>query len=278
METRVGIESSRIALIGGGRMATAIARGLIRERGSADGLTIGEPDADRRKLLATELGIRCEADNDAAAADADLVVLAVKPQIAGRVCGALTLAPGQTAVSVMAGVPVEVMRGWFGDEVHCVRVMPNTPALIGRGVTGVYTAPDLPAATRDTVHAMLATLGDVVPVTGEAQLDALTAISGSGPAYFFAFTEALRETARELGLDDEQANRLAGGTFTGAAALLADSGEDPAELRAQVTSPGGATAAALTAFEQAGLQDAVTAAVRAALQRTGELAAASRRS
>ena len=154
--------------------------------------------------------------------------------------------------------------------------MPNTPALIGRGMTGVWMPPALDEAARAQVRAILETLGELVEVDSEARLDAVTAISGSGPAYFFAFTEALRDAGRELGLDAAQADRLARGTFTGAAALLQASGEDPAELRAQVTSPGGATAAALAAFAEAGLQDVVRAAVRAALQRTEELGAIAR--
>ena len=275
-ENDVGIESTRIALVGGGRMATAMIRGLIRERGGPDGIVVGEPDAGRRQALSAELGIRCEADNRLATADADVVVLAVKPQVAARACAGLPLPPGCTVISVMAGVPVAVMQEWFGDAVRCVRAMPNTPALIGRGVTGVWMPPALDEAARAQVRAILETLGELVEVDSEARLDAVTAISGSGPAYFFAFTEALRDAGRELGLDAAQADRLARGTFTGAAALLQASGEDPAELRAQVTSPGGATAAALAAFAEAGLQDVVRAAVRAALQRTEELGAIAR--
>lgn len=263
---------STITLIGGGRMAEAIIAGLCRNPDYNGRIRVGEPDAERRRVLAERYGVDCLANNQAVVDGAGMVVLAVKPQLAAAVCPKLRAEAGQLWLSILAGTPVGVLREWLGPAPTIGRAMPNTPALAGRGVTGLYLPDGTGAEQTRLARAAADSLGSVFIVDSEERLDALTTVSGCGPAYYFAFTEALAEAGRAQGLDADIAEQLARETLVGAAALLEQTGESPAELRRQVTSPGGATAAALAAFADGGLGALVNQAAAAARKRTEELA------
>jgi len=260
-----------IAFIGGGNMASALIGGLIRAgRVPADILVI-DPGAAQRDALVADFGVRTQAAADAALATAALVVWAVKPQLfneaaapcAAQVAGALHL-------SVMAGIRSDAIARATGAD-RIVRSMPNTPALIGRGIAGLYATPAVSAAERAAVEAVLAPTGQTLWVAQEADLDAVTALSGSGPAYVFYFVEAMMAAAAQMGLTPAQGKQLALATFDGATALAAQSSEPPEVLRERVTSKGGTTHAALQSLEASGVKAAVVQAVRAAQQRAREL-------
>ncbi|MEE8556993.1 MAG: pyrroline-5-carboxylate reductase [Myxococcota bacterium] len=262
---------TRVATIGAGNMAEAFLSGLARAGLAADHLIAADPDPVRRKHLAETLGIRVTADNTEAVRSADVAVIAVKPT---HVEAALTGLPQKDAplyLSIVAGRTVSWLRGVLGDEARIVRSMPNTPALIGAGITAL--AVDGRAATDDLdrAEAVLAAVGRVVRVP-ESQLDAVTGLSGSGPAYVFLFIESLTDAGVREGLPIEVARALAAETVLGAARLLRESGEDPAVLRKRVTSPAGTTAAGLASLEAAGFRAALLGAVRSATERSRELA------
>ena len=263
--------------IGGGNMGSALVGGMLA-RGTRPGdIRIVEPLATlREKLAARFAGVRVHAESDAAAlAGADLIVFAVKPQqmreAARAVAPHLARAPGIVVLSIAAGIRVADLARWLGGHRRIVRAMPNTPALIGKGISGVWAAPDVDAAGRERCSAVLEAGGDVVWVASEQMLDAVTGVSGSGPAYVFYFLEALEAAARDLGFSAADARRFAYATFDGAIALAKASPDDPATLRAQVTSKGGTTAAALASMEAAAVKDVIVAAVKAAALRAREL-------
>ena len=260
-----------IAFIGGGNMASALIGGLIRSGQAPSSLQVVEPDAGQRLRLASDFGVRAQAQADAALADARLVVWAVKPQsfrAAATPCGAHVSQALQ--LSVMAGVRCATIEQFSGSA-RIVRSMPNTPALIGRGIAGLYATAAVRADERALVEQLLAPTGQTLWVEREADLDAVTALSGSGPAYVFYFVEAMMAAAAEMGLTPEQGRRLALATFDGATALAAQSSEPVATLRERVTSKGGTTHAALQALESAGVKPAIIAALKAAQQRAKEL-------
>lgn len=214
----------KIAFIGGGNMAAALIGGLIKRGVAASGLYAIDVNEDARARTAQQFGIRTGAAVDAALADYDAIVLAVKPQVLKDV--AQTLAPhltSQLVISIAAGIRATDLSRWLDGYAHIVRTMPNTPALIGMGVTGLAALADVDAAGRELASDVLGAVGEIVWFDDESQLDAVTAISGSGPAYVFYFIEALQEAARRLGLNDEQGRALAVATFTGAAQLAAQS-------------------------------------------------------
>ena len=263
--------------IGGGNMGSALVGGMLA-RGTRPGdIRIVEPLAPQREKLVTRFpGVRVHAESDAAAlAGADLIVFAVKPQqmldAARAVAPHLVRTPGIVVLSIAAGIRVADLARWLGGHRRIVRAMPNTPALIGKGISGVWAAPDVDAAGRERCAAVLEAGGDVVWVAAEAMLDAVTGVSGSGPAYVFYFLEALEAAARDLGFPAADARRFAYATFDGAIALAKASADDPATLRAQVTSKGGTTAAALASMEAAAVKDAIVAAVKAAALRARAL-------
>ena len=267
--------SSTIAFIGGGNMASALIGGLVRAgRAPASILAIDPGDAARARLQA-DFGVRTQPAADAALAAAGLVVWAVKPQLfaeAAAPCAAH--AAGALHLSVMAGIRSDaIARAMYvaPAAAHIVRSMPNTPALIGRGIAGLFATPAVSADERALVEQVLAPTGQTLWVDRETDLDAVTALSGSGPAYVFYWVESMVAAAVEMGLTPEQGKRLALATFDGAAALAAQSDEPVGALRERVTSKGGTTFAALESMRGDAVADAVVRAVRAAQRRAAEL-------
>ncbi len=263
--------------IGGGNMASALVGGMLARGVPPHAIRIVEPlAAQRDKLAARFPGVALGSESSAAAlSGASLVVLAVKPQqmkeAARAVAPHLRATPGTVVLSIAAGVRLADLARWLGGHAHLVRAMPNTPALVGRGISGVFMAPGIDDAARAQCAAVLEAGGEVVWVAEEAMLDAVTGISGSGPAYVFYFLEALEAAARELGFSAVDARKLAYATFDGAVALARASPADPATLRAQVTSKGGTTERALAAMEGGAVKASIIAAVKAAALRAREL-------
>ncbi len=266
----------KITFLGGGNMANALIGGLLGQGFAAADIKVVEPLAENRGKLAAAFGIACFPAVEPAALACDALLLAVKPQqmreALAPVRGCLS---GQLVISIAAGTRLGDISRWLGGAAghysRLVRCMPNTPALIGAGVTGLYADPSVDGPGRAQAERILGAAGKTVWVAEEALLDAVTAVSGSGPAYVFYFIEALAAAARELGLNDEQARLLSIETFVGAAALAAASAEDVAVLRARVTSKGGTTEAALKTMEAAGVHAAIGRAVKAAEARGREL-------
>ncbi len=265
------MQSTTVAFIGGGNMASALIGGLVKTGRPRTDILVVEPFEAQREKLAQQFGVAAAAAAGPALARAGTVVWAVKPQsfpeaaapCAAHVAGALHL-------SVMAGIRSDTLARATGSE-RVVRAMPNTPALIGRGIAGLYARPAVGAAERAAVEALLAPTGQTLWVEQESQLDAVTAVSGSGPAYVFFVLEAMMEAASQMGLSPAQGRALALATFDGAAALAAASPLSPAELRAQVTSKGGTTHAAITTLEACGVKEAFVTALHAARDRAEEL-------
>jgi pyrroline-5-carboxylate reductase len=272
----------RLAFIGGGNMAAALIGGLIKRGLPGDRVVVADPSQEQLARLVREYGIEAAALNAAAVKDAEAVVLAVKPQQMRAV--ALGLAPAlqqatprQQAppllISVAAGIPHAALARWFGRGIPVVRTMPNRPALNGFGATGLYAPPSVGAANRALAEMIMAAVSATVWVEHESQMDTVTALSGSGPAYFFLFMEALEAAAHERGLPKDIAHRLTLETAFGAAQMARQSTDALATLREAVTSKGGTTAAALAVLEAAGLRAIVAHAVAAADRRSAELAA-----
>ena len=258
--------------IGGGNMANAIIGGLLKKGYAADALRVVEIDAAARAKLAQQYAVATFERIDAAAVAGDCVVLAIKPQNMREVATALRPhIKQQLVISIAAGIRSTDLARWLGGYARLVRAMPNTPALVGAGCTGLYAMPG--ATKEDYAHAeaILGAVGTTLKVESEEQLDAITAVSGSGPAYVFYFIEALQQAALEVGLAPDAARRLALETFTGAVKLAGESSEDAATLRARVTSKGGTTAAALASMQADGIKEAIVKAVKAANQRSREL-------
>jgi len=262
-----------ILFIGGGNMASAIVGGLLRQGHPAQALQIVEPCEQQRSRLAQQFpGVAVSAQADSAVASAELVVWAVKPQVfkaAALECAA-HLPATALHLSVAAGIHSDSMVRWLGSE-RIVRAMPNTPALVGLGVTGLYARAAVSAAERAQVQTVLAGTGRTLWLPQEADLDAVTALSGSGPAYVFYFLEAMCRAGTELGLTPQAATELALGTFVGAAQLAQSSSEPPEVLRQRVTSKGGTTHAAISHLEAAQVGDSFVAAIAAAHRRAREL-------
>ncbi len=253
-------------------MASAIIGGLRKSGRAADSILVIDPGAAQRDKLQAEFGVRTLAAADATLAQAALVVWAVKPQLFND--AAAPCAPHVGAalhLSVMAGIRSDSIKRATGGAERIVRTMPNTPALVGQGMTGLYARAAVSAADRAQVEAVLAPTGELLWVAHEDDLDAVTAVSGSGPAYVFYVVEAMMEAATQMGLSAEQGKRLALGTFAGATALAQASPETPAVLRERVTSKGGTTYAALSSLEASGVKAAFVAALKAAQQRAREL-------
>jgi pyrroline-5-carboxylate reductase len=259
-----------IAFIGGGNMARALIQGLVKSGHPGERLRAAEPDAGRADMLRRDFGAQVDARAAAVVHGAAAVVLAVKPQQMAEALAGVSLDPGTAVISIAAGVRIAALRRALGDAVHYVRTMPNTPALLSQGITALYAPPSTPPAARALAESILAAAGETVWLEREEDLDAVTALSGSGPAYFFLVTEALREAGAKMGLSPQVAARLARQTFVGAAAMAAGD-SDVAELRAQVTSKGGTTAAALAHFESANLRGIFCDALAAAQRRSREL-------
>jgi pyrroline-5-carboxylate reductase len=264
-----------IAFVGGGNMARSLVGGLVADGVPATQLTVSEPEPARRQALKREFGVSTTADNAAAAAVADVVVLAVKPQVmpgvARELAGPLAGRP-VLVISIAAGIRTTDLARWLGDVPALARAMPNTPALLGCGATVLFAAPRVTEAQREQAESILRAVGSVSWVEDESQLDAVTALSGSGPAYYFLLSEAMAEAAAELGLDPALAELLAVETALGAARMAIESDEDVAELRRRVTSPGGTTEAALEALEAGGFRRLVAQALASAQERSRAIA------
>ncbi|MBW8847834.1 MAG: pyrroline-5-carboxylate reductase [Burkholderiales bacterium] len=260
-----------IAFIGGGNMASAIIGGLLRAGMAAAQFIVVEPYAPQRQKLVGEFGVQALAAGDASLASASTVVWAVKPQLFGEAAAPLEAwVGGSLQLSVMAGIRSDSLVAATGAE-HVVRAMPNTPALIGQGIAGLYARPAVTGDERATVERLLAPTGQTLWVAREDDLDAVTALSGSGPAYFFFFVEAMMAAAVDMGLTAEQGRRLALATCAGAAALGLASDESPTTLRERVTSKGGTTHAAVTSMQADAVDAAIRRAVLAAQLRAAEL-------
>ena len=263
--------STRVAFVGGGNMASAIIGGLIGRGLPARQIQVIEPLPEAREQLRQRHGVAAQEAASAALAGIDVLVWAVKPQSFQAAAAPLAAHAGAALhLSVMAGIRAEAIAA-AARSPRVVRCMPNTPALIGQGMTGLYAAPAATGADRALAEGVIAATGDWLWVEREELLDAVTALSGSGPAYVFFFLQAMQQAGAELGLTGEQSRRLAVATFLGGAALARDSAEPLATLRERVTSKGGTTHAALSAMREAGIDAAFITAMKAAARRAKEL-------
>jgi len=264
----------KIAFIGGGNMASALIGGLIKRGVAAADLYVVDPGEEARARAGKDFGVATGASIDSTLADYDAILLAVKPQVLKDVAAALQpVLSKQLVISIAAGIRAADLSRWLGGYTQIVRTMPNTPALIGMGVTGLAALPGVDSAAKALASKVLEAVGEIVWFDDEAKIDAVTAISGSGPAYVFYFIEAMQEAARQLGMDEAQGRALAVATFTGAAQLAAQSGEPASVLRERVTSKGGTTAAALASFDAQGVKDAIVRGALAADARAKEMGA-----
>lgn len=262
---------STIAFVGAGNMATSLVSGLLAAGTPPESIRASDPADHQRQRLAAK-GIATFADNDQAVSGADAVVLAVKPQVMQQVLRPLALEPGQVVISIAAGVPLSALAAWSAPDTPIVRCMPNTPALLGAGITGLFANDAVTAAHRQIADAILEAAGKTLWVDDEARLDAVTAVSGSGPAYFFYLMEAMIDAGVAPGLPREDAATLTLETAYGAARMAREGSDDPARLRANVTSPGGTTERALSILDAGGTRETVHQAVAGAAQRARELA------
>jgi len=264
-----------LTFIGGGNMATALAGGRVRAGAAAHELRVVEPvEAQRAALAARFPGIALfAAPTREALAGADVVVMAVKPQFMRAAATALApfVADVPVVLSIAAGIRSHDLARWLGGYARIVRAMPNTPALVGAGISGAWAAPDVATPAREHAADVLRAGGDVVWFDDEATLDAVTAVSGSGPAYVFYFIEAMEQAGIDVGLRPADARRLAYATVAGGIALARASDAEPATLRAQVTSKGGTTARAIDTLDAHRVKDAFVAAIRAAAARAAEM-------
>jgi pyrroline-5-carboxylate reductase len=264
---------SSIAFIGGGNMANAMIGGLL-QLSPRPRIMVSDPDAAKREALIAK-GCQATSDNAAAIAGAQIVVLAIKPQVASQVVPGLGAAwkPNQILVSILAGTPMTKLAQWLPAGAHIVRAMPNTPLAIGQGMVGLCAGRAATAADLALTELLFAPCGKVLRVSDESRMDAITAVSGSGPAYFFRFAEALVAGAMTLGFTRDEAVLLVGQTGAGSWEYLLRCGFEATKLREQVTSPGGTTAAALNTLDAADFVGLVTRALQAAETRGKELAA-----
>ena len=258
----------KVCFIGGGNMASAMIGGLLKSGLAADSVTAVDVDAAQRERLAARFGVRAFDSAPPAIAGSDCVVLAVKPQQVRNVAAGLApLLDGQLVVTIAAGIRTADLARWLGGYDRIARAMPNTPALIGQGIAGLYAGPALSPEDRSRVERILGAVGSVLWVEREALIDAVTAVSGSGPAYVFMMIESLEAAAAAVGFGPAQARQLALATFAGASNLAAADAEPPELLRERVTSKGGTTERGISALEAGGLRALVAQAVHAANRR-----------
>lgn len=260
-----------ICFIGGGNMATALIGGLLKCDFTAEQLRVVEINADSRARLQKEFGVRATAELADGVAGSNILLLAVKPQQLREVAGQLApLLTGQLLISIAAGIRAADLSRWLKSD-NLVRAMPNTPALIQSGMTGLYALSAVSETQRLLAEDILEAVGETLWVQDETMLDAVTAISGSGPAYVFYFIEALQQAARDLGFEADDARRLALATFLGASTLAAGSDEDASVLRARVTSKNGTTERALLSMDASQVKQHIIAAAHAAAVRSKEM-------
>ncbi|MCC5884057.1 MAG: pyrroline-5-carboxylate reductase [Halomonas sp.] len=266
--------ASRVTFIGAGNMASAIIGGMIDNGHPANAITATSPSDAFLAPVHERFGIRTNTDNVAAVREADIVVLAVKPQVMREVCEGLrdTLQRQRPLIiSVAAGLSAESLQEWMGGGLPLIRCMPNTPSLVGAGAAGLYATAEVSTEQRAQASELLEAVGIVEWVEQEALLDAVTAVSGSGPAYFFLMLEAMEEAGTKLGLPAETARRLAIQTALGAASMAQQSELTPDRLKRNVMSPGGTTERAVEHMEQAGLRGILTDAMDACVARAREM-------
>ena len=260
-----------VAFIGGGNMASAIIGGLVRQGLPASQIEVVEPFADAREKLRTQFSLQAQATAGASLQRASLVIWAVKPQtFHDAATQAAPFTRGALHLSVAAGIRSDSIAAWTGTQ-RIVRSMPNTPALVGKGMTALFARAAVSDEDKRTVERVIATTGEMLWVDSEAHLDAVTALSGSGPAYVFFFLEAMTQAGIEMGLTREQSYRLAVGTFAGASELARASQDPPEVLRQRVTSKGGTTYAAITSMEQDDIKALFVKALHAARDRAQAL-------
>lgn len=268
---------ANIAFIGGGNMARSLVGGLLAGGADPARIHVADPHAPTRAALGADFGIRTFADAAEAVAGAGTWVFAVKPQVMREVCATLATnarSARPLAVSIAAGITSSQLDRWLGGGLAVVRAMPNTPALLGAGVTGLFANAAVDGVGRHRAEALLSSAGQTVWIEDESLMDAVTAVSGSGPAYVFLLAEAMEDAAKARGLPPDAARILVLQTVLGAARMLVESGEAPAELRRRVTSPGGTTQAAIETFEAGGLRALVDDAIANATRRGHALSAA----
>ena len=264
-----------LAFIGGGNMAGSLIGGLIADGWPPGRIQVADTDAARTTQLVERFSVIASRDHCEAVANADAVILAVKPQVLHEVAGQIAPAIGRqqpVVISIAAGIRESSLRNWLGEDTAIVRCMPNTPAMVQSGATALYANPRVSEAQRSLAESVLRAVGLALWVDDEVQMDAVTALSGSGPAYFFLFMEALQAAGTELGLPADTARLLTLQTAFGAAKMALESREDAATLRRRVTSPGGTTERAIEVFMQAGIESSVLRALQAAAARSRELA------
>lgn len=269
------MKAINIGFIGGGNMARSLIGGLLDTGWDPRRILVCEPETDKREFFEQRMNTRISGDNERAVKECELVVLAVKPQVLRQVCtplADLVQAHRPLCVSIAAGVTLPDIDRWLGGDVAIVRAMPNTPALVGSGATALYAGPRVAASQRDAAETLLRSVGTTVWLDDESLLHVVTGLSGSGPAYFMLVMEALQSTAEAHGLPAQTARLLTVETCLGAAKLALESGEDLAELRRRVTSPGGTTEAALKVMQEHDLAGILNRGLNAAAQRSRELA------
>ena len=266
------MNKSCVACIGGGNMALSLLMGLKGKGFNPEQLRVSDPSKERRTLL-DEAGITTFSSNEEAIENAQVIIIAVKPQIVGPVLENLreAVSKDQLIISIAAGVPLSALRGWLGPSSNIVRCMPNTPALKGAGITGMYTDSNLSNAETSLANSVLGAVGKTLWLESETQLDAVTAVSGSEPTYYFYLTECMIEAGIELGLDPDTSKLLATETAYGAAIMLRDGENEAKTLRVNVTSPGGTTEAALNYMKDHRFSETVKQAIKAAAARSVEL-------
>ncbi|MBB5864108.1 pyrroline-5-carboxylate reductase [Xanthomonas arboricola] len=265
------------AFVGGGNMARSLIAGLIRQGVPAASIRVAEPVAELRAALSRDFGVQVEEQARSAVQGADIWVLAVKPQVMPAVCAQLAdLAQTQQPllVSIAAGITATQLQRWSGGATAVIRAMPNTPALLGAGVTGLYATACVSDAQRAQATRLLDSAGVTVWIDDEALMDAVTAVSGSGPAYVFLLAEAMEAAAQQQGLPADTARTLVLQTLLGAARMLTESGDAPDVLRRRVTSPNGTTQTAIETFQAGGFEALAAKAIAAATERGRSLSAA----
>jgi pyrroline-5-carboxylate reductase len=270
----VDMTSKTIAFIGGGNMAASLIGGLVSDDYDPKRIIVSEPDSEKLAALAARFSVQSASDNLDAVRRADVVVMAVKPQVLEQVAKDLAAAVQQQrplVISIVAGIREADLQAWLGDGIALVRTMPNTPAMIQTGATGLHAGGSVSPEQRDLAESILRAVGLTRWVDAEEKMDAVTALSGSGPAYFFLVMEAMEQAGLELGLPADTARLLTLQTALGAARMAIESSDSPATLRERVTSPGGTTEQALQTLEAGGIRDLFQQALGAARNRSMEL-------
>ena len=269
------MKTARLAFIGAGNMARSLIGGLIADGWNPDSISVSDPDSGQLTMLTNRFQVHTDTENNSIAENSDVVVLAVKPQVIQEVAEGLSATVQKQVpliISIAAGIRSTDLQRWLGGNCALVRCMPNTPALVQSGATALYANAQVSNEQKDLAETILRAVGLALWVEDEALMDAVTALSGSGPAYFFLLIEALQETGTTLGLDEKTSRLLALQTAFGAAKMALESSEDASVLRQRVTSPGGTTEKALAVLEAGGIRALFNDALTAARDRSRELA------